>query len=67
VPADPDQRRVWLKKWYQEAVRKRRGHFWPDAWGTPSGTVEAFEVSQYAGKLSDQELERLFPTARRGS
>jgi hypothetical protein len=65
VPEDPGRRRGWLKSWYQEAARQRRGHFWPDAWGTPKGTVEAFEVSQYAGKLSDQALARLFPMAKR--
>ncbi len=67
VPDDPEQRLIWLKSWYQEAARQRRGHFWPDGWGTPSGTVEAFEVSQYAGKVPDQELARLFPKARQRS
>jgi hypothetical protein len=65
VPDDPGQRRVWLKSWYLEATKQRRGAFWPDSWGTPSGTVEAFEVSQYAGKVSDRDLAGLFPKARR--
>jgi len=54
----------WLKAWFLEKVQPRRARFWQKEWGGNPLLVEAFEISEYAGKLSKEQIQRLFPDCR---
>jgi LmbE family N-acetylglucosaminyl deacetylase len=51
----------WLKSWFLEKAQPRRDRFWQNHWGHPPLLVEAFEISEYAGRLSPQQIQLLFP------
>jgi len=51
----------WLKTWFLEKVQPRTDRFWKKEWGANPLLVEAFEISEYAGKLSPQQIQKLFP------
>lgn len=56
--------RSWLTDWYLNRTDARTERFWKDAWGTRPKLVEAFEISEYAGRPNPQRLNRLFPGCR---
>ncbi len=51
----------WLRKWYLERTSVRLTRFWQESFGPAPKLVEAFEISEYAGKPSKELLDRLFP------
>jgi N-acetylglucosamine malate deacetylase 1 len=59
VPDDVEAQRQWLKEWFLAKVAPRTNRFWTNRAGHPS-VVEAYEVSEYAGKPSDERLKELF-------
>ncbi|MFO0924063.1 MAG: PIG-L family deacetylase [Pirellulales bacterium] len=66
VPADPQGRLEWLKSWLMGFAAGRLPLFWKAEWGAVPKMIEAYEISEYAGRLSPADFDRLFPTARRG-
>jgi N-acetylglucosamine malate deacetylase 1 len=64
VPSDIALRRHWLSDWYREKVAARVERFWKPENGPRPQLVEAYEISEYAGKPSSSALERLFPGKR---
>ena len=64
VPQDLNLRRVWLSEWYADKTHARIARFWKSEWGVAPKLVEAFEISEYAGKPSAAALEQLFPGKR---
>jgi len=64
VPQDRDARRVWLENWYLEKTQARIARFWQSSWGPKPKLLEAYEISEYAGKPSAATLEKLFPGKR---
>ena len=63
VPQSRDARRAWLEKWFQEKVSARIPRFWNGPTGTTPKLIEAFEISEYAGKTSADTLAKLFPSS----
>lgn len=61
VPKDLEARRVWLAKWFDERTKGRIARFWNSDWGAAPKLVEAYEISEYAGKPSIDTLGQLFP------
>ena len=61
VPHDLEARRNWLANWFVEKTKGRNDRFWKAAWGPAPKLVEAYEISEYAGKHSAQTLQQLFP------
>ena len=61
VPANKADRREWLSRWYQEKTAPRLLRFWRSESGTQPRLIEAYEISEYAGKPSKDTLEKLFP------
>jgi len=59
VPNDPQARRAWLRNWYLTKTDPRKERFWKKAGPEPT-LVEAFEISEYAGKPSNELLRKLF-------
>jgi len=62
----PDAERIsslrnWLRDWYLERTSARRDRFWNRVWGEAPILVEAFEMSEYAGRASQEKLASLFP------
>ena len=55
---------AWLKAWYLSVVSKRTERFWSQAWGDRPASIEAFEISEYAGKLTQEACAKLFPNCR---
>jgi hypothetical protein len=53
--------RNWLRDWYLERTALRGDRFWNRAWGEQPTLVEAYEISEYAGKPSRERLASLFP------
>ena len=53
--------RNWLRDWYLERTALRGHRFWNRAWGEQPTLVEAYEISEYAGKPSRERLASLFP------
>jgi len=53
--------RAWLKGWYLERTSPRLGRFWDPSWGQAPTLLEAYEVSEYAGRPSAETLAQLFP------
>lgn len=62
---NPTQRekvlRTWLRGWYLERTAARVDRFWNTQWGAAPALVEAYEISEYAGRPSDEQMDRLFP------
>ena len=52
IPEKEQDRITWLKDWFLQHTQQRRSLFWPPNWGPAPPLVEAFEISEYAGKLS---------------
>lgn len=61
VPTDLEARQGWLAKWFDEKTNGRIARFWNSEWGLAPKLIEAYEISEYAGKPSTDTLERLFP------
>ena len=51
----------WLKGWYLDRGGGRAVRYWKSHWGERPKLVEAFEISEYAGRLSHVAQQRLFP------
>lgn len=64
VPTDPDAWKRWLRDWYLGRAAARTERFWNPSWGPRPLLIEAFEISEYAGKLTPETSERLFPACR---
>lgn len=64
VPANKADRREWLSRWYQEKTAPRLLRFWRSEFGPQPRLIEAYEISEYAGKPSSDTLEKLFPGKR---
>jgi len=64
VPQDLVARRQWLSEWYQGKVSPRISRFWKPEFGPQPVLVEAYEISEYAGKPSSTAIEKLFPGKR---
>jgi len=62
VPSDPDARRSWLDAWYLEKTAPRLSRFRKSEFGRSTKLVEAYEISEYAGKPSEEKITRLFLT-----
>lgn len=60
VPEDPPSKLAWLKHWMITHHQRRTDLFWPSHLPRPT-LIEAFEISEYAAKLTDTQRERLFP------
>jgi len=67
VPESEDDRIAWLAAWYRRMIRPRADHFraalvarYGEA-GNRVEHIEAYEISEYAAPLADDELDRLFP------
>lgn len=56
--------RQWLANWYLGKTDARTDRFWDAAWGVRPKLIEAFEISEYAGRPSPERLDRLFPGCR---
>ena len=61
VPRMGEDRRAWLEKWFQEKTVGRIARFWNNRPGPAPKLVEAFEISEYAGKMSPERMSELFP------
>jgi LmbE family N-acetylglucosaminyl deacetylase len=64
VPSQPELRRNWLQQWYLEKTSPRLSQFWKSENGPRPRIIEAYEVSEYAGKPSSAMLAKLFPGKR---
>jgi LmbE family N-acetylglucosaminyl deacetylase len=64
VPKGKEARRTWLANWFQEKTVGRVARFWNSEWGATPKLVEAYEISEYAGKPSNETLGSLFPGKR---
>jgi LmbE family N-acetylglucosaminyl deacetylase len=51
----------WLEVWYGERTVARTDRFWREEFGPRPKLVEAYEVSEYAGKPSAARMDELFP------
>jgi N-acetylglucosamine malate deacetylase 1 len=61
IPSKPNERLAWLEQWYVEKTKLRIDAFWKKEFGPTPKIVEAYEISEYAGRPTDDMLERLFP------
>lgn len=68
VPADEPGRIAWLREWFRERNRPRVEAFrrqlieaYGDGRGRAIEFMEAYEISEYAGKLDDELRRKLFP------
>ena len=61
VPTDLEARQGWLAKWFDEKTNSRIARFWNSEWGLAPKLIEAYEISEYAGKPTTDTLEQLFP------
>jgi N-acetylglucosamine malate deacetylase 1 len=71
VPADDNNKLVWLRGWYLKHMRRRAEWFRREliaAFGPERGAeieaVEVYEISEYASRPDRAECQRLFPAAR---
>jgi len=64
VPSGSQERRQWLTGWFLEKTAGRIARFWQSQWGTDPRLVEAYEISEYAGRPSSDTLQKLFPSKR---
>ena len=56
--------RQWLRSWYLKRTLHRIDRFWNSAWGPAPELLEAYEISEYAGRPNDELLNRLFPNRK---
>lgn len=61
VPAEPGARQRWLEDWYRDKTKWRIDRFWKSGWGAAPKLVEAYEISEYAGKANRSVMQKLFP------
>lgn len=66
VPADEEGRYEWLRTWMAAFHSKRCEHFHPEIaarnWSLEADRkLEVFEISEYAGRADEAQLQRLFP------
>jgi N-acetylglucosamine malate deacetylase 1 len=59
VPKEESAKLEWLRRWYLDKVAGRVERFWGDRPGHPT-LVEAFELSEYAGRANPEEIAKLF-------
>jgi LmbE family N-acetylglucosaminyl deacetylase len=59
VPASGPEQREWLKQWFLAKASPRVDAFWNNSSTSPA-LVEAYEISEYAGKPTQQTLNRIF-------
>lgn len=52
----------WLGHWYLGRNSARTDRFWREAFGPRPQLVEAYEISEYAGKPTADTFARLFPS-----
>ncbi|MFM8571995.1 MAG: PIG-L deacetylase family protein [Pirellula sp.] len=64
MPTDPIAWKAWFRLFFLEKIAPRAARFWNLDWGKPPEFVEAFEVSEYAGRLSSELQQHLFPGCR---
>ncbi|MFN4904605.1 MAG: PIG-L deacetylase family protein [Planctomycetota bacterium] len=64
MPSEPQAWSDWFKGFFLEKTAARGTRFWDPSWGSLPLLVEAFEVSEYAGKFSAQRQNQLFPACR---
>ncbi|MEQ1829089.1 MAG: PIG-L family deacetylase [Pirellula sp.] len=64
VPKDPSERRDWLGRWFVDRAKDRLTRFWKTEHGPAPKLIEAYEISEYAGKACGKTLEKLFPGKR---
>lgn len=68
VPDGEDQRASWLKAWYLKIAARRLEHFADvpsvqQLQPSSSPVIEVYEISEYAGNLSREKADGLFPGA----
>jgi N-acetylglucosamine malate deacetylase 1 len=61
VPQDRSSRRAWLEGWYREKTAPRLSRFRSAELDQAAMLIEAYEISEYAGKPSAEKMARLFP------
>lgn len=62
VPNEPEARMVWLRQWYTGLIQPRAKAFQQMLPGDQAAPwIEAFEISEYAGRLTPDQSQRLFP------
>lgn len=73
VPADEDDRVVWLRDWYAKHVRPRADRYRSELisrFGKSRGQeiefIEVFEISEYGRQVDGSTRSALFPDAERG-
>ncbi|MCU0713670.1 MAG: hypothetical protein MUC43_16550 [Pirellula sp.] len=59
APASGPEQREWLKQWFLAKASPRVDAFWNNSSTSPA-LVEAYEISEYAGKPTQQTLNRIF-------
>ena len=71
VPADDQDKLVWLRGWYLKHLRRRAQWFRREliaAFGPQRGAeieaAELYEISEYASRPDEVQRQRLFPTGR---
>jgi LmbE family N-acetylglucosaminyl deacetylase len=69
VPNDAQERIKWLDAWYRELIASRTRLTASDATSVIAGWrwIEAYEISEYAGRLDKTQRERLFPNCQSGN
>lgn len=67
VPSDPEEQQSWLTGWFQQWIGPRAGRFRKaliaqlGAEGGQAATwIEAYEISEYAGRADSETLDKLF-------
>lgn len=67
MPTDESARHAWLTDWYQSLIAPRADRFREalvsryGERGNQVRYIEAYEISEYAGSLSPEDRQRLFP------
>lgn len=57
--------RQWLRTWYLDRTQLRCERFWDQRWGPVPELLEAYEISEYAGRPTEELLDRLFPDRKK--
>ena len=66
MPTETSKWEIWFETFYLQRTAPRAQRFWNPSWGPSPALVEAFEVSEYAGKLASEQSDWLFPACRFG-
>jgi len=64
VPTDFDSRREWLADWFREKTKGRIERFCTTESTVMPTLIEAYEISEYAGKPDQKKIQLLFPGKR---